>query len=82
MSEWNRGYVHGSIADATGCVLRADDPLPDLLIDKAQELGLTPEELRVWIYTELPDDSSRYALLLDALCAWAIREGKGTPEEA
>lgn len=68
---WDRGHVHGSIAEATRCVLRADDPLPDLLIERAQAIGITPHDLRSWIYEELPHDHLRYALLLEALTSWA-----------
>jgi hypothetical protein len=75
-ADWDRGHVHGSIAEATGCVLPADDPLPDLLINRAEELGITAGDLRCWIYEELPQEHLRYSLLLDALGSWARRTGR------
>lgn len=78
-TNWDRGHVHGSIAEATGCVLHADDPLPDLLITRAQELGIAPSDLRLWIYEELPNDQLRYSLLLEALARWARRTQRVTP---
>jgi hypothetical protein len=79
-ADWDRGHVHGSIAEATRCVLPMEDPLPDLLINRAQELGITPGDLRSWIYEELPQEHLRYALLLDALSRWAQRTERVPPE--
>lgn len=76
---WDRGHVHGSIAEATRCVLPADDQLPDMLIERAQALGIKPEDLHSWIYSELPSDQLRYSLLLDALSTWAQRTNRCVP---
>lgn len=72
-AEWDHGRIHGAIAESTRCVLPAEDPLPDMLINRAQELGIRPGDLRAWIYEELPYARLRYALLLDALSDWAKR---------
>lgn len=75
MKTWDRGYIHGAIAEATGVLLHADDPLPDTLIAKAQELGIEQADLRKWIYDELGPTLThiRLAAIAAALESWAQR---------
>jgi hypothetical protein len=72
---WDRGRVHGWIAEATGSALPVESALTDTLITRAQELGITFDELRTWVYLEMRDDRLRYRLLADALAAWACAKG-------
>ncbi len=80
--DYDRSYVHGAIAEATGMMLRADDPLLDVLINQAQELGMKPDDLKRWIYTELPGLTVRirHREVTDALTAWARPEPAGERE--
>lgn len=48
--EFDRSNVLGAIEEASGVSLSADDSLADTLIAKAQELGLHPVDLKIWIY--------------------------------
>lgn len=64
---WDRGNVLGAIEEASGVSLSADDPLPDTLIAKAQELGLMAVDLRLWIY-DRPN-----SFTADELVRWAQR---------
>lgn len=76
MSRWpepaafDRGAVRGAVEEATGIALRVDDPLPDSLIARAEELGLGPLQLTLWIHDQPKQDWSR-----DALARWAERNG-------
>jgi hypothetical protein len=67
-ASWDRGSVLGAIEEASGQPLSADDPTPDMLIAKAQELGLNPVDLKLWIY-----DSPEHGWTPDALSSWAGR---------
>lgn len=66
--EWDRANVLGAIEEAGGVSLAVDDSLPDTLIAKAQELGLKPVDLKLWIY-----DSPKFRWTVDALERWAQR---------
>ena len=66
--EWDRGSVLGAIEEASGVSLSADDAIADSLIAKAQELGLRPVDLKLWIY-----DSPEHAWTTGDLEAWARR---------
>lgn len=54
-NEWDRGAVLGALTEASGVSLHVDDTLPDTLIARAQALGLTPLELKLWIYDRPAD---------------------------
>jgi hypothetical protein len=73
---WDRGSVLGAIEEASGVSLSADDSLPDTLIAKAQELGLIPVDLKLWIY-----DSPEHGWTPDALESWARRWLKARDDE-
>lgn len=68
--DWDRGSVLGAIEEASGVALSADDPLPDTLIAKAQELELQPVDLKLWIY-----DSPEHPWTAENLACWARRNG-------
>jgi hypothetical protein len=65
---FDRGSVLGAIYDASGVALSAIDPLPDTLIAVAEAEGLTPIDLRLWIY-----DLPQHPWTSDELRAWARR---------
>jgi len=69
---WDRGSVLGAIEEASGVELSANDSLPDSLIAKAQELGMSPVDLKLWIY-----DSPGHPWTMDNLQDWARRTGLG-----
>jgi hypothetical protein len=66
--EFSRAGVRGSIEEACGQGLSVDDPLPDTLIAQAQALGLSPIELRLWIYEPCHEGGEWSA---DSLARWA-----------
>jgi hypothetical protein len=68
---WDRGSVLGAIEEASGVALSADSSLPDMLIAKAQELGLRPIDLKLWIY-----DSPSGGWTPDSLTRWANRDNR------
>lgn len=49
-TDWDRGSVLGAIEEASGAALSADDAIADTLIAAAQQLGLKPVDLKLWIY--------------------------------
>jgi len=67
-TDWDRGNVLGAIEEASGVALSAEDSLPDTLIAKAQELGLKPVDLKLWIY-----DSPDHDWSPNTLEGWARR---------
>jgi hypothetical protein len=75
-SMWDREFVLAAIEDATGRALRATDPLPDTLIAKAQESGMTPAELAIWIH-----DKPEHGWTPGELASWARRNGIGPKPE-
>ena len=79
---WDRGYVIDAILQATGVFLSPADPLPDLLIQRAQDIGIQPAALKSWIYEELPNSQLRYKMLTDALTEWANGKGLATEPAA
>jgi hypothetical protein len=48
--QFSRQTVRSEIEEATGQPLSMSDPLPDSLIAAAEASGLSPAELRLWIY--------------------------------
>jgi hypothetical protein len=74
-TSWDRCSVIGAIEEAAHISLSVDDPLPDTLIARAQELGLKPIDLKLWIY-----DDPKPAWTPDALAAWARRMGLAAEE--
>jgi hypothetical protein len=50
---FDRELVRGWITDALEIGFGLSDTTPDTLVTRAQQLGLTPEQLRQWIY-DLP----------------------------
>jgi hypothetical protein len=70
---WDRGRVNDWIMEATHEGLWPGDALPDILIVKAQELGLEPADLRKWIYEGLADSAQRYVIITAQFEAWAKR---------
>jgi hypothetical protein len=73
---WDRGQFLAAIETASGEDLSANDATVDTLMAKAQEIGLSPIELRVWIYEGAPD---REGFTPDALVNWAVRIGRCRP---
>jgi hypothetical protein len=71
--DFSRPEVLAAIEEASGKALNANDPLPDMLIAGAQQSGLSPSELRLWIY----DDVHRADWNIDALARWARHYGLG-----
>lgn len=69
-SEFNREQVRAAIEEVIGAGLSIDDSLPDTLIANAGELGLTPVQLRLWIY-----DQPKIEWRATALRDWALRLG-------
>ena len=49
---FDREQVRNWLQDASGVDLGVEDSLPDDLAATAQALGLTPQELRLWIFEE------------------------------
>ena len=74
-TDWDRGHVLGALEEATRQSIHADDPLPDTLIAKSQELGLLPAELKLWIY-DSPNDWT-----VDTLTRWARQYGLNRREK-
>jgi hypothetical protein len=71
-SGWDREAVRCDIEEATRRGLSVDDPLPDTLIATAQQLGLQPAELRIWVHGE-PKTADEWTGA--ALRRWAERNG-------
>ena len=67
---WDRQTVLGALEEAAHVSLSVEDPLPDMLIARAQELGLKPVDLKLWIY-----DEPKLGWTPDALADWARRMG-------
>jgi hypothetical protein len=70
-TNWDRGSVNDWIVEATHEGLWPGDPLVDILIVKAQELGLEPADLRQFIYECLGSTELRYAIYAEQLARWA-----------
>jgi len=67
----HRGLVTRAVEEATGQALSAIDPLPDTLIARAQEIGLAPVYLLMWIEEQgIGSDWGSEAML-----AWARETG-------
>jgi hypothetical protein len=49
---FDREQVRNWVQDASSLGLDVEDSLPDDLVATAQALGLTPAELRLWIFEE------------------------------
>lgn len=67
----HRGMVTREVEAATGQALSAIDPLPDTLIARAQEIGLAPLVLLMWIEEQKRDSDWSSAAML----AWAKAVG-------
>jgi uncharacterized protein YgfB (UPF0149 family) len=65
-NDFDRQAVLAAIEEAAGTPLAATDPLPDMLIAQAQALGITPIDLRLWIY----DEPKREDWSASALAKW------------
>jgi hypothetical protein len=76
-NEFNRQAILAAIEEAAGTPLASSDTLPDTLIATAQALGLTPVDLRLWIY----DEPKRADWSAGSLTAWARRFHLTTPAE-
>lgn len=72
---FDRERVRGWIEDALDVALGLNDSSADTLIAQAEELGLTPDQLRLWIY-----DQPKLNWSPGALAGWARREGLSDPE--
>jgi hypothetical protein len=70
-ANWDRGRVHDWILEATGVGLWPGDALPEILIDKARQMGLEPADLRKWIYEGLTASDTRYSIITEAFENWA-----------
>ena len=70
MSALDRENVRGWIVDALEIGFGLSDTTPDTLVTRAQQLGLTPAELRSWIY-EMP----KFDWTPEALEEWSLRRG-------
>jgi hypothetical protein len=66
-ASWDRGGVIGALEEASGVALSVQDALPDTLIAHAQELGLHPLQLFLWI------SEPEHAWTVDELTEWAER---------
>lgn len=69
-SVWDRGRVNDWIMEATHEGLWPGDALVDILIVKAQELGIEPADLRQFIYECLGSTELRYAIYGAQLERW------------
>jgi hypothetical protein len=76
-ARWDRDRVRGWIEDAFAQTLGLNDSSPDTLVAQAQACGLTPEQLRLWIFDQPKLDWSPGSLVL-----WALKNGfvRDTPE--
>lgn len=81
---FDREQVRAWIEDATGVGLSVGDALPDTLIATAEALGLTPRELRLWIFDHSRVTPTGEAATAEvstatwtgaALAKWAWRHG-------
>ena len=72
---FDRERVRGWIEEALSIGLGLNDSSADTLVAQAQQLGLTPDQLRLWIY-----DQPKLNWEVGALAAWAKREGFSDPE--
>jgi hypothetical protein len=50
LAAWDREQVRAQIEEATGEPLSVDDSQPDSYVATAQELGMRPHDLTLWIY--------------------------------
>jgi FMN phosphatase YigB (HAD superfamily) len=66
---WDRAQVLAQIEEATGTALHVDDPQPDTYIATAQELGMQPCDLTLWIYESGKEWNA------ESLRGWARRYG-------
>lgn len=66
-TSWERQTVRGALEEASGEAMAVADTLPDSLITRAQELGLHPVDLHLWIY----DQPKPNGWTLDGLAMWA-----------
>ena len=72
---FDRERVRGWIEEAMNIGLGLNDSSADTLIAQAEELGLTPDQLRLWIY-----DQPKLNWEAGALASWARREGLYDPD--
>lgn len=68
-SDWDRAHVLGALEEAARVSLSPNDETPDALIVRAQELGLLPAELRLFIF-DAPNSWTT-----DELVRWARQYG-------
>ena len=69
---FDRERVRGWIEEALEITFGINDTSADTLIAQSEELGLTPEQLRLWIYDQ-PKLKPNWEP--GALAAWAQRQG-------
>jgi hypothetical protein len=74
---FDREKVRGWITDALNIAFGLSDSTPDTLVARAQELGLTPDQLRLWCY-----DFPKRDWTPGALEEWALRLGAGLKHAA
>jgi len=72
---FDRERVRGWIEDALDVALGLNDSSADTLIAQSEELGLTPDQLRLWIY-----DQPKLNWGPGSLASWARREGLFDPD--
>jgi hypothetical protein len=68
--QFDREQIRRWIEEASGEGLSVGDPLPDSLAATAENLGMLPVELRMWVY-----EQPRYEWRAVALERWARRYG-------
>jgi len=66
-----RAMVTRAVEEATGEALSTIDPLPDTLIARAQEVGLAPVYLLMWIGDREPETGWS----AEAMLAWGREKG-------
>lgn len=76
-SLWDRDRVRGWLEDAFEQTLGLADSSPDTLVAQAQAIGLTPQQLRLWIFDQPKLDWSPGSLAIWAMKMGFVRE---TPE--
>ncbi len=65
LADWQyvtRQIVRGWLEDATHQAFALDATLPDSLIAAAQEIGMLPVDLRIWIYDQPKQEWSQDAM--------------------
>jgi hypothetical protein len=67
---FDRERVRGWLEDSLNRTFGISDSSADTLIAQAESLGLTPEQLRLWIYDQVKVDWTP-----GALARWAWKEG-------